>query len=218
MNVVAFARPEPPSRVLAEVDRVPTDKAENRLRWHGRAMRLCLLALLAAWLALQSLCLLSLFLRFRSGIVAGTIDGTLAFRFWPLVEYFSPDHAQRAAFVPRIFPFGVCAGYTLILALAALPFCAALLYLAELFGLYAAGEILTRRTTRAMRRAGQCLIATGVSPLLLGPAAHALRILRPLSGISAGMIVFFLVGLMLVAFSNTVEIGDRLRREQEEIV
>jgi hypothetical protein len=181
-------------------------------------MRLCFILILALWVMLQIGCLMSLFLHFRSGIVTGTIDGTLAFKFWRPVDYFSPNHALSGAFVPHVFPLGVEIGYSVILIVASVPFCASLFYLAELFDLYSRGEVFTRHIATMMRRIGHAIMATGYSPLLLGPVAHAIGVLKPISGITDGMIAFVVVGLSLLAISHVMEIGRRLRQDQEDIL
>jgi hypothetical protein len=173
---------------------------------------------LAGWVIMQMACLSSLFLHFRSGIVAGTVDGTLAFKFWPVIGIFSPDHAVVSAFTPHVFSRSVAVGYCIILVIAGAPFCVSLFYLAELFGLFAQRDILTQRTAIVMRRIGHATMATGYSPLLLGPVAHAIGILKPVTGITDGMIAFVLFGLILLAISHVMEVGHRLRQDNEEIL
>ena len=218
MAVVAFVRPDP-GPVPAPAYGVGADgAAESRLRVYGRAMRLCFLVVLALWGSLQIGCLLSLFLHFQAGIVAGIRDGTVAFKFWPMIEYFSPHYELKDGFSPHVFPLGVAIGYSLIMVIASVPFCASLLYLAKLFDLYSRREIFTQRTTSVMRRIGHSILATGYSPLLLGPFAHAIGVLKPVSGITEGMIAFVFVGLILLAISHVMEIGQRMRQDQEEIL
>ena len=220
MAIVAFVRLTP--SVAVESVGVPGcldfGEAESRLRLYGRAMRLCFVLVLTAWVVLQIGCLLSLFLHFRSGVVVGTINGTIAFKFWPLIDYFSPNHALSNAFSPHVFPLDVSVSYAIILMIASAPFCASLLYLAKLFDLYSHGEVFTQRNATVMRRIGHSIMATGYSPLLLGPAAHAIGVLKPVSGMTDGMIAFCFVGLILLAISHVMEIGQRLRQDQEEIL
>jgi len=56
------------------------------------------------------------------------------------------------------------------------------------------------------------------SPLLLGPIAHAIGVLKPISGITDGMIAFALVGLILLAIAHVMEIGRHMRQDQEDIL
>jgi hypothetical protein len=224
MAVVAFVRPAPglaPEFCLQAAERAGAarvDAAEKRLRVYGRAMRLCFIMVLAMWAAWQTGCLLSLFLHFQSGIVAGTIDGTLAFRLSPFIDYFSPPHALSSAFAPHVFPVRTSALYAGILMIASVPFCVALLCLARLFDLYAHGEIFSQHTAKLIRRIGHAIMATGYSPLLLGPFAHAIGVLRPISGMTSGMIACLLAGLMLLAISHVMEIGQQMRQDQEDII
>ena len=69
-----------------------------------------------------------------------------------------------------------------------------------------------------MRRVGHCLMATGYSPLLLGPVAHAIGVLRPVTGVTEGMIAFFFMGMILLAISRVMAIGQRLQQDQEDIL
>ena len=193
-------------------------EAANRLRIYGRAMRLCFIFILAVWGILQIGCLLSLLLHFRSGIVAGTIDGTVAFKFWPVIDYFSPNHALSNAFLPHVFSLRVVIGYAVVLTIASAPFCASLLLLAKLFDLYSHGVVFTQQNARVMRRIGHSIMATGYSPLLLGPVAHAIGVLKPVSGITDAMIAFIVLGLILLAISDVMEVGQRMRQEQEDIL
>ena len=218
MPVLAFVRPEPSpftETTMAVPAATPTGQAENRLRFYGRVMQLCFVVVLAAWLICQTGCLLSLFLQFHSGIVAGTIDGTLAFKFWPLLDTFSRNHAVSGAFIPHAFPRTTAIGYTIILVTASVPFCASLLLLSRLFHFYAQGEVFTQRNATIMRRIGHCIMATGYSPLLLGPAAHAIGVLKPVTGMTQAMIAFILLGLLLLAMSHVMEIGQRMHQDQE---
>lgn len=220
MAVVAFVRPEPefidvPDSVPA---RVHVSEAEHRLRLYGRAMQLFFAIVFVGWMILQTGCLVSLFLHFRSGIVVGTIDGTLAFKFWPLLEYFSPNHALSNAFIPHAFPLLVSIGYAVIFVIASAPFCASLLYLMELFSLYSKGEVFAQRNTTVMRRIGHSIMATGYAPLLLGPFAHDIGVLKPITGVTDGMIALIFVGLILLTISHVMDIGERLRQDQEDIL
>ncbi len=217
MTVVAFAPPKPSlaAEPVGVSEYAACGAAESRLRLYGLAMRFCFMLVLGTWAILQIGCLLSLFLHFQSGIVAGTINGTLAFKFWPPIDYFSPSHASASAFVPHAFPTAVAIGYSLILFVASVPFCAALFYLAELFGRYSHGEVFTQRNATVMRRMAHSILATGYSPLLLGPLAHAIGVLRPITGITDAMIAFMLLGLILLAISHVMEIGKRLQQDQE---
>ncbi len=220
MPVVPFARSEPdfiaPSASLSIPSRFGT--AENKLRAYGRAMRLFFGFVFAGWMILQIGCLLSLFLHFRSGIVVGEIDGTLAFKFWPLLNYFSPNHALSNVFMPYDFPLLVSVSYAVIFVIASAPFCASLLYLMELFSLYSHGEVFARRNTTLMRRIGHSVMATGYAPFLLGPVAHEIGVLKPITGVTDGMIAFVFLGLILLAISHVMDIGERLRQDQEEIL
>jgi uncharacterized membrane protein len=211
MAVIAFVRPEP-ALMAAPAQSCP---AQSKLRLYGRTLSACFLALLALWLAEQIGCLLSLFLHFHAGIVAGTINGTLAFKFWPALDDFSPTHALSNAFVPHIFPAPVAIAYALILLVASVPFCAALWYLARLFTFYAHGEIFTPRTEAVMRRIGHAVLATGYSPFLLGPFAHAIGVLKPVTGVTSAMIACVILGLILLAMSHVMAIGQRLQQDQE---
>ncbi len=220
MAVVAFVRPQ--ASLVAEAVGVAGcaefGEAENRLRLYGRAMRLCFIFVLAAWLILQTGCLLSLFLHFQFGIVAGTVDGTIAFKFWPLIDDFNPDHGVSNAFSPHIFPLSVEIFYAIILMIASVPFCASLLYLAKLFSLYSRGEVFTPHNATVMRRIGHSIMATGYSPLLLGPFAHWIGVLRPVTGMTGGMITFVFLGIVLLAISHVMDIGQRIKQDQEDIL
>jgi hypothetical protein len=220
MAVIAFVRP-PPGLVLEPASVTgPANigEAEKKLGLYGRAMRLCFISVLAGWVTLQAGCLLSLFLHFRSGIVAGTINGTIAFKFWPLIDYFSPTHALSNAFLPHLFPTSVSIIYAAILIVASAPFCASLIYLAKLFDLYSRGEVFSQRNVILMGRIGHLIMATGYSPLVLGPIAHAIGVLRPISGLTNGMIACMVVGLILLAVSHVMEIGQHLQQDQEDIL
>ena len=214
MAVIAFVGPEPDAALPARLD----GEAHRRLRLYGRVMTGCFVVVLARWVLLQVGCLPSVFLRFRSGIVVGTIDGTLAFRFWPAVDYFSPTHGLAHEFRPRAYSRAVAIAYAGILIVASVPFCASLAWLAQLFALYSRGEVFTDRNAAVMRRGGYALTCTGYSPLLLGPVAHAVGVLRPVTGVTDGMIVFFVAGLILLALSHVMTIGVRLQQAQEEIL
>lgn len=220
MPVVPFVRSKPdfiaPSASLSIASRFGT--AENKLRAYGRAMRLFFGFVFAGWMILQIGCLLSLFLHFRSGIVVGEIDGTLAFKFWPLLNYFSPNHALSNVFMPYDFPLLVSVSYAVIFVIASAPFCASLLYLMELFSLYSNGEVFERRNTTVMRLIGHSVMATGYAPFLLGPVAHEIGVLKPITGVTDGMIAFVFVGLILLAISHVMDIGERLRQDQEDIL
>ena len=220
MAVVAFVMSEPGRAAApAGVRGCPEFReAESRLRVYGRAMRFCFIFVFSAWVILQIGCIFSLFLHFRSGIVVGTVDGTVAFKFWPLIDYFSPGHASSNAFIPHVFPPNVALCYAIILMVAAVPFCGSLLFLAKLFGLYSHGEVFTQRNTTVMRRIGHSMMATGYSPPLLGPLAHAIGVLKPVTGITDTMIAFVFLGLILLAISHVMEIGHRLRQDQEDII
>ena len=216
MAVVAFVGSKP--EVLGAPDGSADGKADGRLRLYGRLMRLCFILILAAWVALQTGCLLSLFLHFRSGVVVGTIDGSLAFKFWPVVDYLVPTHASARAFSPKAYPLDVSVAFSSILIVASVPFCASLAFLAQLFTFYSRGEVFTRRNVIVMRRIGHSLAATGYSPFLLGPLAHMLGVLKPITGVTDGMIAFFFVGLILLAISHVMAIGQRLQQDQEDIL
>jgi len=181
-------------------------------------MKFCFLFVLALWVILQVGCVLSLFLHFRSGIVVGTIDGSLAFKFWPLIDYFAPTHALSHEFSPHVFPLHVSIACSAILIMASVPFCAALLYLAQLFNLYLHGEVFSQRNAIVMRRIGHSIMATGYSPLLLGPLAHTIGVLKPITGLTDAMIAFVFLGLVLLAISHVMEIGQRMQQDQEEIL
>jgi uncharacterized membrane protein len=150
--------------------------------------------------------------------VTGTIDGTIAFKFWPSIDYFSPNHALSSIFVPRVYPPNIAICYAAILMVASVPFCASLLYLEKLFSLYSRGEVFTTRNVMVMRCVGHSILATGYSPLLLGPIAHAIGVLKPISGVTDGMIAFALVGLILLAIAHVMEIGQHMRQDQEDIL
>ena len=216
MAVVAFVRPEAGAGAgpVAPSRRAGSGGAEGRLRLYGRGMRLCFLLVLALWASLLAGCLLSLFLRFESGIVVGEVDGSIAFRFWPPVDYFSPQHALSPHFVRHAYPLPARAVYAIVLIVASAPFCGALASLARLFGLY----VSPGRNPAALRRPGHCVRATGWAPVLLGPVAHAAGVLKPVTGVTDGMIACVLLGLVLLAISHVMEIGRRIRQEQEEIL
>ena len=190
MAVVAFVRPEPepPSTALGPGGRAEPDEVDGKLRFYGRSMKFCFIFILTSWVSLQVGCLLSLFLHFRSGIVVGTIDGSLAFKFWQPIDYFAPTHALAREFILKAFPEDVSAAYSLILTAAAVPFCASLALLAQLFSLYSRGEVFTRRTATVMRRIGHSIMATGYSPFLLGPVAHLRDRLKMVVAARAGVI------------------------------
>ncbi len=219
MAVVAFVRPQPDivAKPAGPVGWSEPGMAYGRLRLYGRAMKFCFIAVLASWVVLQVGCVLSLFLHFP-GIVAGTIDGSIAFKFWPPVEYFAPTHALAHEFAPKVYPPAVSIVFAAILIVASVPFCAALGYLAQLFTFYSRGEVFTERNTIVMRRIGHSIMATGYSPLLLGPIAHLIGVLKPVTGVTDAMIAFFLVGLILLAISHVMTIGQRLQQDQEEIL
>ena len=217
MAVVAFVRPEPED-VVASTGLACAGKAELKLRRYGRTMKFCFIFVLAVWVTLQIGCLLSLFLHFRSGIVVGTIDGSLAFKFWPPIDYLAPTHALANEFSPRVYPLAVSIAFSAILIVASVPFCAALGFLAQLFAFYSRGEVFTGRNAIVMRRVGHSLTATGYSPFLLGPLAHMLGVLKPITGVTDGMIAFFFVGLILLAISHVMTIGQRLQQDQEDIL
>ena len=220
MAVVAFVRPKP------DITAEPTGpagwakpgKAYGRLRLYGCTMKFCFIVVLASWVILQLGCLLSLFLHFRSGIVVGTIDGSIAFEFWPPIEYFAPTHALAHEFSPKAYPRAVSIVFSAILIVASVPFCASLAYLAQLFTFYSRGEVFTERNTIVMRRIGHSMMATGYSPLLLGPFAHMIGVLKPVTGVTNGMIAFVFVGLILLAISHVMTIGQRLQQDQEDIL
>lgn len=220
MAVVAFVRPEP-SRT-SDLEGLPgcseLGEAESRLRLYGCAMKFCFVFVLVSWVILEIACLLSLFLHFRSGIVVGTINGSLAFKAWPPIDYFSPNHPLSDAFVQHIFPTGVEVAFSCLFVVASIPFCTSLFDLVQLFNFYSQGKVFTQGTVVVMRRIGHCIMATGYSPLLLGPIAHAIGVLRPISGITDGMIAFFILRLILLAISHVIEIGQRMRQDLEEIL
>ncbi len=220
MTVVTFVRPEPEFLVepVARPPVVEAGSARSRLRFYGSAMRFSFLAVLAAWVATQIGCLLSMFLHFRSGIVTGTIDGTLAFRFSQPLAYLDLVHARAQGFSPTTFSGSVAAAYSAILVTASVPFCSALVLLSRLFRFYSRGEVFTDRNTIIMRRIGHSVMATGYLPFLLGPAAHAIGVLKPVTGVSGGMIAFLFVGLILLAISDVMTIGQGLQQDQEEIL
>lgn len=220
MNVVAFVRPEPDRDVApaGAPGREVASEAEARLRLYGLAMKFCFMVVLASWVALQIGCVLSLFLHFRSGIVVGTIDGSIAFRFWAPIDYLAPAHALAREFSPKVFPVSVSIAFTMILAVASVPFCASLSYLAQLFALYSRGKAFTRRNATVMRRLGHSIMATGYSPFLLGPIAHMIGVLRPVTGLTDKMIAFVFLGLILLAISHATEIGQRMQQDQEAIL
>ncbi len=220
MAVVAFVTPEPDNTARATKPAAWTDagKAYGWLRIYGRTMKLCFIVVLASWLILQVGCLLSLFLHFRSGIVVGTIDGSLAFRFWPPIEYFAPTQALAHEFSPRAYPKAASLLYAAILIIASVPFCTSLALLSQLFTYYARGEVFTQRNTIVMRRIAHSLMATGYSPFFLGPVAHMIGVLKPVTGVTDAMIGFFFVGLILLAISYVMTIGQRLQQDQEEIL
>ena len=217
MAVVAFVRPKPDAVPAEPAGWAGPSTADGRLRFHARAVRLCLTGVLACWISLQIGCVLSLLLHFRSGIVVGSIDGTLAFRFWAPVDYLVSTHALAREFSPKAYSPGVSIAFSLVLIVASVPFCAALGFLARLFGFYSRGEVFTHRNAAIMRRVGHCLMATGYSPLLLGPVAHAIGVLRPITGVTEGMIAFFM-GMILLAISRVMAIGQRLQQDQEDIL
>lgn len=220
MSVVAFVKPElrsPPEPRGAPGVAHP-GSAASRLRVYACGIRLCLKSVLALWGTLQIACLLSLFLHFRAGIVAGTVDGTLAFRYLPPLGYLAPNMSASAAFIPHAFPQWVALAYAAIAVIASAPFCAALHYLAELFELYAQGLVFTKRNTALVRRVGHLVMATGYLPLALGPFAHSIGILKPVTGVSVAMIGFIVAGLAVLAVSNVAEIGDQMRQDQEGIL
>ena len=217
MAVVAFVRSEPEG-VRASAGLAGVGKADRKLRLYGRTMKFCFIFVLAAWVALQIGCLLSLFLHFRSGIVVGMIDGSLAFKFWPPIDYLAPTHALAHEFSPKVYPLAVSIAFSAILIVASVPFCAALGFLAQLFAFYSRGEVFTGRNAIVMRRIGHSLTATGYSPFLLGPLAHVLGVLKPITGVTDGMIAFFFVGLILLAISHVMTIGQRLQQDQEDIL
>ena len=220
MAIVAFVRPTPDivTQQTGPGGRPEPSNAYGRLRLYGRTMSFCFILVLASWIALQIGCLLSLFLHFRSGIVVGTIDGSLAFKFWPPIDYFASTHALAHEFSPKAYPQAVSVVFSAILIVASAPFCASLAFLTQLFAFYAKGEVFTERTVIVMRRIGHSIMATGYSPLLLGPAAHLIGVLKPVTGLTNAMIAFFLVGLILLATSHVMTIGQRLQQDQEEIL
>ena len=220
MTVVTFVRPEPELLVepVARPPVVGAGTARSRLRFYGGAMSFGFLVVLVAWVATQIGCLLSMFLHFRSGIVTGTIDGTLAFRFSQPLGYLDLVHARSQGFSPATFSSSVAAAYTAILVTAAVPFCSALVLLSRLFRFYSRGEVFTDRNTIIMRRIGHSVMATGYLPLLLGPAAHAIGVLKPVTGVTGGMIAFLFMGLILLAISDVMTIGQGLQQDQEEIL
>ncbi len=135
-----------------------------------------------------------------------------------LIDDRSPNHALENGFIPHVFPAGVAIGYTIMLLVASIPFCASLLYLAKLFSLYSHRDLFTAQNAKVMRRIAHSIMATGYSPLLLGPVAHAIGVLRPVSGMTAAMIAFFLLGLILLAISDVMEVGRYMQQDQDEIL
>lgn len=219
MAIVAFVRSHPDlAAVPPTTEGVGRSRAEAKLRLYGLAMRSCFIVVLASWVTLQIGCMLSLFLHFRSGIVVGTIDGSIAFRFWAPIDYLAPTHALAHEFSPAVFPTPVAVAFSMILVVASAPFCASLSYLAQLFAFYSRGEVFTDRNTSVMRRIGHSIMATGYSPLLLGPVAHMIGVLKPVTGVTDGMIAFVFLGLILLAISHVMAIGQRLQQEQEAIL
>lgn len=219
MTVIAFVRTGPDHAMPADATgRAEEARAELRLRRYGVMMKFCFIAVLAFWVALQVGCVLSLFLHFRSGIVVGTVDGTVAFRFWAPLDYLACAHAFSREFAPTLLPPEVAVGFTMILIVASVPFCASLAYLAQLFGAYSKGEVFTRTTASVMRRIGHSVMATGYSPLLLGPIAHMIGVLKPVTGVTDAMIAFVFMGLVLLAISHVMAIGQRLQQDQEDII
>lgn len=219
MTVIAFVGSEP--RLVAAPasgDSAGAATAEARLRLYGRVVSVCFIVVLASWVAAQIGCLLSLFLHFRSGIVVGTIDGTIAFDVAPAIDILDPLRTASHGFSPKVFPTGVSIAFAVILIVASAPFCASLAFLARLFALYARGEVFTGRNARIVRRLGHCVLATGYSPLLLGPIAHLIGVLRPVTGVSRAMIACVLLGLVLLAISHVMTMGERLQQDQEAIL
>ena len=219
MGVVAF-RPSPatiavPARPAGWIE---PGSADGRLRLYATTVKLCLTGILASWISLQIGCVLSLLLHFHSGIIVGSIDGTIAFKFWAPIDYLVPTHALAHEFSPKAYPSGVSIAFSFILIVASIPFCASLGLLTRLFTFYSRGEVFTQRNAIIMRRVGHSLMATGYSPFLLGPAAHAIGVLKPITGVTEGMIAFFFMGMILLAISHVMTIGRRLQQDQEEIL
>jgi hypothetical protein len=172
-------------------------------------------AALTLWVILQSMCILSLFCHFRTGVEAGMIDGTLAFRFWWLLDYINPAHAQIGRFQPRTFTVLRAVLFSALLITSSIPFVAAVCYLLRLLDGYRRGQVFGHKDTHTMRMLAYTTIATGCSPFFLAPFAHMIGMLKPVTGITGTMIGIVILGLVLYVLSHVLEVGRQLQREQE---
>jgi len=212
MTVLPFARPEDGEPLPS----LPVQEAERRLICYARALRALFFGLLAVSGALLAVGSAALALRSGTYVVAGTVNHRLTFMGVigaPVAGMTSQDFIP----VSRLPTWATSLGSPLLI-LRFLPGLLILIFLYRLFDLYAKGEVFTFATTREIRNISCSVLAYSCVSLVTHPLMYFLGLFPEVFSWDVQQIDALVLGVILLAVTYVMKIGNRIQEEQKDYI
>lgn len=212
MTVVPFTRPDEDEPLLAP----PPREAERRLYGYAKLLRAVFFAMLAISSTLVATGAMALLLRNSAYVVAGTVGQRLSF----LAVIGTPTTEMTGQhFVPAYkLPILTTTVGAPIFLLRFLPGLLILLFLYKLFNLYARGEVFTFATTSEIRNISYSVLAYSCISLITHPIMYLLGLFPELISYDMQQIDAFFLGIILLAVTYVMQIGNRIQEEQKDYI
>ncbi|MDN7354900.1 DUF2975 domain-containing protein [Acetobacter senegalensis] len=212
MTVLLFARPEDDEPLPSP----PVQEAERRLMGYARALRALFFGLLAVSGTLVAVGSAALALRSGAYVVVGTVNHRLTFMGiigTPAANMTSQDFIS----VSQLSTWATSLGAPL-LALRFLPGLLVLMFLYRLFDLYAKGEVFTFATTREIRNIACSVLAYSCVSLVTHPLMYLLGLFPEIFSWDMQQIDALVLGVILLAVTYVMKIGNRIQEEQKDYI
>ncbi|GBQ64305.1 hypothetical protein AA103196_0830 [Ameyamaea chiangmaiensis NBRC 103196] len=212
MTVLPFARPEDDEPLPSP----PVQEAERRLASYARSLRALFFGSLAVSGTLVAVGSAALALRSGAYVVAGIVNHRLTFMGMigaPAAGMTSQDFIPASQLSMWATSLGAC-----LLVLRFLPGLLVLTFLYRLFNLYAKGEVFTFATTREIRNISCSVLAYSCISLVTHPLMYLLGLFPEIFSWDMQQIDALVLGIILLAVTYVMKIGNRIQEEQKDYI
>lgn len=212
MTVLAFSRPDDDEPLPFP----PMQEAERCLKGYARSLRALFFGLLAVSCTLLAAGVAALTFRSGAYVVAGTVNHRLTFM---AMIGMPTDGITSQDFIPvSQLPIWVTSLGAPLLILRFLPGLLVLMFLYRLFDLYAKGEVFTFATTREIRNISCSVLAYSCVSLITHPLMYFLGLFPEVFSWEIQQIDALVLGVILLAVTYVMKIGNRIQEEQKDYI
>ena len=212
MSVLPFVRPNDDEPLPPP----PMQEAERRLTGYARSLRTLFFGLLVVSGTLVTIGATALALRSGAYVVAGTVNHRLTFVGMigaPAADMTSQD------FIPVSYlPTWATSLGAVFLVVRFLPGLLVLTFLYRLFDLYAKGEVFTFATTREIRNISCSVLAYSCVSLVTHPFMYLLSLFPEVFSWDMQQVDAFVLGIILLAVTYVMKIGNRIQEEHKDYI